>query len=68
MEEIKKKIDVAMAARSGEQDELSKERAKRDVIKAELDKIKVEKVSIVRRGGREGGREGGEGGRAGGRE
>lgn len=45
MEEIKKKIDVAMSARSGEQDELSKERAKRDVIKAELDKIKVEKVS-----------------------
>lgn len=45
MEEIKKKIDVAMAARSGEQDELSKERAKRDAIKAELDKIKAEKVS-----------------------
>lgn len=46
IEEVKKKIDVAMAARSGEQDELSKERAKRDTIKAELDKLKGEKDAL----------------------
>ena len=33
MEDLKKRIEVATAARSGEQDEVTKERAKRDTIK-----------------------------------